>query len=143
MKRNTITSILLLSVMQILALPNLIGRWQTAPIWDRFEKMVWEINFIDTGNFEAKVVVDNTDFSDGKLTTLSLGGTYQLQDSLCIFTADTSTFTASPAPLPEHVFPATNEVDTFLIWPSNKSEDMIALIDHLNHDVFIFYRQKK
>ena len=143
MKRNIFTSILLLWVMQSFALPNLIGRWQSAPIWERFEKLCYEINFKDSVHMEARLVVDNTDFADGERITQSMGGTYQLQDSLCLLTADFSTFSVSSSSYPVPIWPETNEVDTFLILPSNNSEDIIALIDHLNHDVFILYRQKE
>lgn len=141
MKRNIITNILLLVTIQLFALPNLIGRWQTAPIWDRFEKMIFEINFKDAAHFETKVVVDNTDFCDGTMIMQSIGGTYQLQDSLCLLTADTSTYITSSTSLWYDKLRA-NEVDSFLVLPSNNSEDIIALIDHLNREVFILYRQK-
>ena len=141
MKRNIITNILLLLAMQVCALPNIIGRWQSAPIWDRFEKMIFEINFKDTAHFEIKLVVDNTDFCDGTMNMQSMCGTYQLQDSLCLLTADTATYITSSTSLWYDKFRA-NEVDSFLVLPSNNSEDMIALIDHLNREVFVLYRQK-
>ncbi len=141
MKRNIIASILLLVTIQVFAVPNLVGRWQSAPIWDRFEKMIFEINFKDAAHFETKVVVDNTDFCDGTMNIQSIGGTYQLQDSLCLLTADTSTYTTSSTSLWYDKLRA-NEVDSFLVLPSNNSEDMIALIDHLNREVFVLYRQK-
>lgn len=144
MKRNIIASILMLLVM----LPgeaeiNLIGRWQSAPIWERFEKISYEINFKDSVNMDARLVVDNTDFCEGKMITQSMSGTYQLQDSICLLTADFSTFKASSTLLSVPEWPETNEVDTFIILPSNNSEDVIAMIDHLNRDVFVFYRQKE
>lgn len=141
MKRTILASIILLVTIQAYALPNLIGRWQSAPIWDRFEKMIIEINFKDTTYFEAKVVVDNTDFCDGTMNMQSMGGTYQLQDSLCLFTADTSTYTTSSTSLWYDKL-AVNKVDSFFVLPSNNSEDVMALIDHLNREVFVLYRQK-
>lgn len=142
MKRNTIACILLLSAMQVFALPNLIGRWQTAPLWDRFEKTEVEIHFKDSVNFDTKVVVDDTDFCDGTYTTMTMSGTYQLQDSLCVLTADTSTFVAIPAPLPGRDVSDTDASETFIILPSNNSDDVIALIDHIGREVLVFYRQK-
>ena len=141
MKRTILTNIILLLTIQLFASSNLIGRWQTAPIWDRFEKMIFEINFKDTAHFEVKVVVDNTDFCDGIMNMQSMGGTYQLQASLCLLTADTSTYTTTSTSLWYDKLRA-NEVDSFLVLPSNNSEDMIALIDHLNREVFVLYRQK-
>lgn len=142
MKRFIFASILLLSVMPLFARPNLIGRWQTAPMWDRFEKTVVEFNFKDSVNFETRVTVDNTDFSEGENSSVSISGTYQLQDSLCILTADKSTFVATPA----HGFGCdiseASGSDVYLIWPSRNSEDVIALVDRLNRVVFVFYRQK-
>lgn len=142
MKRHLLASFLMISTMQLFALPNLIGRWQTAPMWDRFEKTVVEFNFKDSINFDTKVTVDNTDFSEGECSTVSISGTYQLRDSLCILTADTSTFVATPA----HGFGCdiseASGDDVFIIWPSRNSEDVIALVDRLNREVFILYRQK-
>lgn len=142
MKRFIFASILLLSVMQLFARTNLIGRWQTAPMWDRFEKTVVEFNFKDSVNFDTRVTVDNTDFSEGENSSVSISGTYQLQDSLCILTADKSTFVATPA----HGFGCdiseASGSDVYLIWPSRNSEDVIALVDRLNRVVFVFYRQK-
>lgn len=140
MKRTIMASILLLVTIQVFAIPNIIGRWQSAPIWNRFEKMILEINFKDTAHFETKVVVDNTDFCDGTMKMQSMGGTYQLQDSLCLLTADTSTYTTSSTSLWYDQLRA-NEVDSFIILQSNNSEDVMALIDHLNREVFILYRQ--
>ena len=142
MKRHLLVSIWMLMAMQVCALPNLIGRWQTAPMWDRFEKTVVEFNFKDSVHFDTRVTVDNTDFSEGERSTVSISGTYQLQDSLCILTADTSTFVATPA----HGFGCdiseASGDDVFIIWPSRNSEDVIALVDRLNRVVFVFYRQK-
>ena len=142
MKRHLLASIWMLMAMQVCALPNLIGRWQTAPIWDRFEKTVVEFNFKDSVHFETRVTVDNTDFSEGECSTVSISGTYQLQDSLCILTADKSTFVATPA----HGFGCdiseASGDDVFIIWPSRNSEDVIAFVDRLNREVFVFYRQK-
>ena len=142
MKRNTIACIMLLSAMQIFALPNLIGRWQSAPLWDRFEKTELELNVQDTIHFDVKVVVDNTDFYEGECTTMTMNGTYQLQDSLCILTADLSTFSATPAPLPGREVTDLNSVDSLIILPSRNSDDVIALIDHFGREVLVFYRQK-
>jgi len=141
MKRHLLVSILLLVAMQVCALPNLIGRWETAPMWDRYEKTIMEINFKDTVNFEVKVSVDNTDFSEGELSSLSIRGTYQLQDTMCIFTADKSTFVATSALSSRFDISEATGPDYFLILPSNNSNDVIALIDHLNREVFVFYRQ--
>ena len=142
MKRHLLAGFLMISTMQLFALPNLIGRWQTAPMWDRFEKTVVEFNFKDSVHFDTKVTVDNTDFSEGECSTVSISGTYQLRDSLCILTADTSTFVASPA----HGFGCdiseASGDDVFIIWPSRNSEDVIALVDRLNREVFVLYRQK-
>jgi len=142
MKRHLLANILMLMAMQVCAFPNLIGRWQTAPMWDRFEKTVVEFNFKDSIHFDTKVTVDNTDFSEGECSTVSISGTYQLRDSLCILTADTSTFVATPA----HGFGCdiseASGDDVFIIWPSRNSEDVIALVDRLNREVFVFYRQK-
>ena len=140
MKRTILTNIILLLTIQLFASSNLIGRWQTATIWDRFEKMIFEINFKDTAHFEAKVVVDNTDFCDGTMNMQSMGGTYQLQDSLCLLTADTSTYTTSSTSLWYDQL-AANKVDSFFVLQSQNSEDIIALIDHLNREVFVLYRQ--
>ena len=142
MKRNTIACIMLLSAMQVFALSNLIGRWQSAPMWHRFEKTELEINFKDTVNFDVKVVVDNTDFYEGECTTMTMNGTYQQQDSLCTLTADTTTFVAIPAPLPGREVSGSDASETFIILPSNNSDDVIALIDHLGREVFVLYRQK-
>ena len=142
MKRNTIACIMLLSAMQVFALSNLIGRWQSAPIWDRFEKTELELNFQDTIHFDVKVVVDNTDFYEGTRTTMTMNGTYQQQDSLCTLTADTTTFVAIPAPLPGREVSGSDASETFIILPSNNSDDVIALIDHLGREVFVLYRQK-
>lgn len=142
MKRHLLANILILMAMQVCAFPNLIGRWQTAPMWDRFEKTVVEFNFKDSVNFETRVTVDNTDFSEGENSSVSISGTYQLQDSLCILTADKSTFVATPT----HGFGCdiseASGSDVYLIWPSRNSEDVIALVDRLNREVFVFYRQK-
>lgn len=145
MKRNFITSLLmLLVVLPSVAQISLIGRWQSAPIWNRFEKMSYEINFKDSVHFEARLVVDNTDFCEGKMITQSMVGTYQQQDSLCLLTADFSTFNATSASILVPEWPETNEVDTFLILQSKKSNDIIALMDDKTyHDVFVFYRQKE
>lgn len=141
MKRFIFASIWMLMAMQVCAYPNLIGRWQTAPMWDRFEKTVVEFNFKDSVNFETRVTVDNTDFSEGENSSVSISGTYQLQDSLCILTADKSTFVATPA----HGFGCdiseASGSDVYLIWPSRNSEDVIALVDRLNREVFVLYRQ--
>lgn len=142
MKRFFVISILLLSVMQLFARPNLIGRWQTAPLWERFEKSTWELNFKDTLNFETKVVVDNTNFTEGELTTYSLSGTYLLQDSLCILNVDPSSFTAMPANTHKCDISDIKGADVFVILPSNHSEDMIALIDRSKRNVYVLYRQK-
>lgn len=141
MNRITIACILLLSAMQIFALPNLIGRWQSAPMWRQFEKTEVEINFPDTVNFDIKVVVDNTDFCDGTYTTMTMSGTYQLHDSLCILTADTTTYSEIPAPSPGKVGDLT-DVETVIIVPSNNSDNVIALVDKSNQEIFVFYRQK-
>ena len=141
MRRNIIACILLLSAIQIFALPNLIGRWQSAPMWRQFEKTIVEINFRDTVNFDVRVVVDNTDFCDGTYSAMSISGTYQLQDSLCILTADTSTFSETPAPLPEKETRLT-DVEKFIIVPSNNSDDIIALVGKTSQEIFVFYRQK-
>lgn len=142
MKKNIILSILLLAAMQVFASPNLIGRWQTAPIWDRFEKTELEFNFKDTVNFDVKVVVDNTDFHEGTRTTMTMSGTYQLHDSLCILTADTTTFVASPAPLPGREVNNTYSTESFIILTSRNSEDVMAIVDELGREFFVFYRQK-
>ena len=142
MKRNTLAIIFLLSAMHIFALPNLIGRWQAAPIWDGLERTELELNFRDTVNFDTKVVVDNTEFSEGTRTTMTMRGTYQLQDSLCILTADLSSFTAIPAPLPGRDVTDLNNLDSLIIRPSRNSEDVIAFVDHLGREVFVLYRQK-
>lgn len=141
MKRNTITCIMLLSAMQIFALPSIIGWWQSAPMWRQFEKTEVEINFRDTVNFDIKVVVDNTDFCDGTYTTMTMRGTYQLQDSLCVLTADTTTFLEIPAPPPGKEGNLM-EVETFIIVPSNNSDDVIALVEKSSQEIFVFYRQK-
>lgn len=141
MKRNIIACILLLSAMQMFALPNIIGRWQSAPMWRQFEKTEVEINFRDTVNFDTKVVVDNTDFCDGTYTTMTMSGTYQLQDSLCVLTADTTTFLEIPAPPPGKEGNLM-EVETFIIVPSNNSDDVIALVEKSSQKIFVFYRQK-
>lgn len=142
MKKNIILSILLLAAMQVFALPNLIGRWQTTPKWDRLEKTELELNFRDSVNFDAKVVVDNTEFSEGTRTTMTMRGTYQMRDSLCIFTADLSTFTAIPAPLPGRVVTDLNNVDSLIIMPSRNSEDVMALVSDSGYEVIVLYRQK-
>lgn len=142
MKKNIILSILLLAAMQVFALPNLIGRWQTAPMWERLEKTELELNFLDSVNFDAKVVVDNTEFSEGTRTTMTMRGTYQMRDSLCIFTADLSTFTAIPAPLPGRVVTDLNNVDSLIIMPSRNSEDVMALVSNSGYEVIVLYRQK-
>ena len=141
MKRNTIVCILLLSAMQVFAWPNLIGRWHSAPMWRQFEKTEVEINFKDTVHFDVKVTVDNTDFCDGTYTIRSISGTYQLQDSLCILTADTTTFSEIPAPPPGKE-PNLTEVETFIIVPSNNSDDVIALVDKSSQEIFVVYRKK-
>ena len=141
MKRNIIACILLLSAMHMFALPNIIGRWQSAPMWRQFEKTEVEINFRDTVNFDTKVVVDNTDFCDGTYTTMTMSGTYQLQDSLCVLTADTTTFLEIPAPPPGKEGNLM-EVETFIIVPSNNSDDVIALFEKSSQKIFVFYRQK-
>lgn len=141
MKRNIIASILLLSMVQVFALPNLIGRWQSAPMWRQFEKTEVEINFRDTVNFDVKVVVDNTDFCDGTYTAMTISGTYQLQDSLCILTADTTTFSEEPAP-PSGRKTDLNDVEKFIILPSNNSDDIIALVDKTSQEIFVIYRKK-
>ena len=144
MKRHLLAIILILGSMQVCALPNLIGRWQTAPMWDRFEKTVVEFNFKDSVQFEAKVVVDNTDFSEGEPTSMTMGGTYELKDSLCFFKEDTTTLTSTRTSTSAVEISVDNEVDRYLILPSRKSDDIIALIDDKTyHDVFIFYRQKE
>lgn len=146
MKRHLLASILMLSVMQVCALPNLIGRWQSAPIWDRFHQTTWEITFIDTVHFEAKVMVDYSYFNDEESTTMSMGGTYQLKDSLCFFTEDTTTFSATSMSISGVDISITEDggVERYLILPSKKSDDIIALIDDKTyHDVFVFYRQKE
>ena len=127
MKRNTLAIIFLFSAMSIFALPNLIGRWKAAPIWDGLERTELELNFRDTVNFDTKVVVDNTEFSEGTRTTMTMIGTYQLQDSLCIFTADLSSFTAIPAPLPGRDVTDLNNLDSLIIMPSRNSEDVTAM----------------
>lgn len=142
MKRNTLAIIFLLSAIRIFALPNLIGRWQTTPKWDRLEKTELELNFRDSVNFDAKVVVDNTEFSEGTRTTMTMRGTYQMRDSLCIFTADLSTFTAIPAPLPGRVVTDLNNVDSLIIMPSRNSEDVMALVSDSSYEVIVLYRQK-
>lgn len=142
MKRNTLAIIFLLSAIRIFALPNLIGRWQTAPMWDGLEKTELELNFLDSVNFDAKVVVDNTEFSEGTRTTMTMRGTYQMRDSLCIFTADLSTFTAIPAPLPGRNVTDLNNVDSLIIMPSRNSEDVMALVSDSGYEVIVLYRQK-
>lgn len=124
--------------MQIFALPNLIGRWQTAPIWDRFEETILEIEFKDAAHFEASVIVDNSDFNEGVRTTMSIRGIYQLKDSLCTFITDTTTFSAIPEVLPGWDFSVDKA--SFLIMPSSQSVDRIAFIEEKNH-VFVFYRK--
>ena len=142
MKRNTLAIIFLLSAMNIFALPNLIGRWQTAPMWDGLEKTELELNFLDSVNFDIKVVVDNTEFSEGTRTTMTVRGTYQMRDSLCIFTADLSTFTAIPAPLPGRNVTDLNNVDSLIIRPSHNSEDVMAVVFDSGREVNVLYRQK-
>ena len=142
MKKNIILSILLLAAMQVFALPNLIGRWQTAPMWDGLVKTELELNFLDSVNFDIKVVVDNTDFSEGIRTVMTMRGTYQMRDSLCILTADLSTFTAIPAPLPGRVVTDLNNVDSLIIMPSRNSEDVMALVSDSGYEVIVLYRQK-
>lgn len=144
MKRHLLASILMLMAMQVCALPNLIGRWQSAPIWDRFAQTTWEITFLDTVHFEAKVIVDYSYFNDEEATSMTMGGTYQLQDSLCFFTEDTTTLTSTRTSTSAVEISVDNEVDRYLILPSRKSDDIIALIDDKTyHDVFVFYRQKE
>ena len=144
MKRHLLASILMLIAMQVCALPNLIGRWQSAPIWDRFAQTTWEITFLDTVHFEAKVIVDYSYFNDEEPTSMTMGGTYQLQDSLCFFTEDTTILTSTRTPTSAVEISVDNEVDRYLILPSRKSDDIIALIDDKTyHDVFVFYRQKE
>ncbi len=144
MKRHLLASILMLMAMQVCALPNLIGRWQSAPIWDRFAQTTWEITFLDTVHFEAKVIVDYSYFNDEEPTSMTMGGTYQLQDSLCFFTEDTTTLTSTRTSTSAVEISVDNEVDRYLILPSKKSDDIIALIDDKTyHDVFVFYRQKE
>ena len=144
MKRHLLASILMLIAMQVCALPNLIGRWQSAPIWDRFAQTTWEITFLDTVHFEAKVIVDYSYFNDEEPTSMTMGGTYQLQDSLCFFTEDTTTMTSTRTSTSAVEISVDNEVDRYLILPSRKSDDIIALIDDKTyHDVFVFYRQKE
>lgn len=142
MKRNTLAIILLLAAMQIFALPNLIGRWQTAPMWDGLEKTEVELNFLDSVNFDIKVVVDNTEFSEGTRTTMTMRWTYQMRDSLCIFSADLSTFTAIPAPLPGRDVTDLNNLDSLIIMPSRNSEDVMALVSDSGYEVIVLYRQK-
>ena len=142
MKKNIILSILLLAAMQVFALPNLIGRWQTAPMWDGLVKTELELNFLDSVNFDIKVVVDNTEFSEGTRTTMTMRGTYQMRDSLCIFTADLSTFTAIPAPLPGRNVTDLNNLDSLIIMPSRNSEDVMALVSDSGYEVIVLYRQK-
>jgi hypothetical protein len=145
MKRNTLAIIFLLSAMHIFALPNLIGQWQAAPIWDgleRTERTELELNFRDTVNFDTKVVVDNTEFSEGTRTTMTMRGTYQLQDSLCILTADLSTFTAMPAPLPGRDVTDLNNLDSLIIMPCRNSEDVMAIVDDCGREVVVLYRKK-
>ena len=144
MKRHLSAIILILGSMQVCALPNLIGRWQTAPMWDRFRQTTWEITFIDSVHFEAKVMVDYSYFTDEAPTTTSMSGTYQLKDSLCFFTEDTTTFSATSMSTSGVDISITDDgVDRYLILPSKKSDDIIALIDDKTyHDVFVFYRQK-
>ncbi|MDY6405636.1 MAG: hypothetical protein SPK97_00680 [Bacteroidales bacterium] len=142
MKKNIILSILLLAAMQVFALPNLIGRWQTAPMWDGLEKTEVELNFLDSVNFDAKVVVDNTEFSEGTRTTMTMRWTYQMRDSLCIFSADLSTFTAIPAPLPGRNVTDLNNVDSLIIRPSHNSEDVMAVVFDSGREVNVLYRQK-
>ena len=142
MKRNTLAIIFLLSAIRIFALPNLIGRWQTAPMWDGLEKTEVELNFLDSVNFDIKVVVDNTDFSEGTRTTMTMRWTYQMRDSLCIFSADLSTFTAIPAPLPGSDVTDLNNLDSLIIMPSRNSEDVMALVSDSGYEVIVLYRQK-
>lgn len=142
MKRNTLAIIFLLSAIRIFALPNLIGRWQTAPMWDGLEKTEVELNFLDSVNFDIKVVVDNTDFSEGTRTTMTMRWTYQMRDSLCIFSADLSTFTAIPAPLPGRDVTDLNNLDSLIIMPSRNSEDVMALVSDSGYEVIVLYRQK-
>ena len=142
MKRNTLAIIFLLSAIRIFALPNLIGRWQTAPMWDGLEKTELELNFLDSANFDAKVVVDNTEFSEGTRTTMTMRWTYQMRDSLCIFSADLSTFTAIPAPLPGIDVTDLNNLDSLIIMPSRNSEDVMALVSDSGYEVIVLYRQK-
>lgn len=142
MKKNIILSILLLSAIRIFALPNLIGRWQTAPMWDGLEKTELELNFRDSVNFDIKVVVDNTDFSEGIRTVMTMRGTYQMRDSLCILTADLSTFTAIPAPLPGRNVTDLNNVDSLIIRPSHNSEDVMAVVFDSGREANVLYRQK-
>ena len=144
MKRHLLASILMIGAMQVCAIPNLIGRWQSAPIWDRFAQTTWEISFLDTVHFEAKVMVDYSYFNDEEPTSMTMGGTYQLQDSLCFFTEDTTTLTSTRTSTSAVEISVDNEVDRYLILPSRKSDDIIALIDDKTyHDVFVFYRQKE
>ena len=144
MKRHLLASIWMLIAMQVCALPNLIGRWQSAPIWDRFAQTTWEITFLDTVHFEAKVIVDYSYFNDEEPTSMTMGGTYELKDSLCFFTEDTTTMTSTRTSTSAVEISVDNEVDRYLILPSRKSDDIIALIDDKTyHDVFVFYRQKE
>lgn len=132
MKRYLLAGILTVMAMRVCALPNLIGRWQTAPIWDRFKQTVVEITFKDTVHIEAKAIIDNSYFTDEEPTTLSMSGTYLLQDSLCILTADTATYLG------------VDNQEEYVILPSKKSDDVIALIDAKTaHSVFVFCRQKE
>ena len=144
MKRHLLAIILILGSMQVCALPNLIGRCQTAPMWDRFRLTTWEITFIDSIHFETKVMVDYSYFTNEAPTTTSTGGTYQLKDSLCFFTEDTTTFSATSMSTSGVDISITDDgVERYLILPSKKSDDIIALIDDKTyHDVFVFYRQK-
>lgn len=143
MKRHLLASILMLMAMQVCALPNLIGRWQSAPIWDRFAQTTWEITFLDTVHFEAKVIVDYSYFNDEEPTSMTMGGTYEQKDSLCFFTEDTTTLTSTRTSTSAVEISVDNEVDRYLILPSRKSDDIIALIDDKTyHDVFVFYRKK-
>ena len=133
---------MLLVMLPCTAQFNLIGRWQSAPIWDRFELMTYEVNFRDSVHVDARVVVDNTHFCDGEVATRSMSGTYQMHDSLCLLTADYSTFSSTSPSFSMPMRPDSVEVDSFVIAPSKNSEDVMALIDHLNRDVFVLYRQK-
>ena len=67
-----------------------------------------------------------------------------LKDSLCFFTEDTTTFSATSMSISGvDISIADDGVERYLILPSKKSDDIIALIDDKTyHDVFVFYRQK-